>query len=448
MASAAERLDYVIKNFLLVYHCDSNPDWQINYNCAVENGVLVPDFSGNYFKDRINFDAILVKWIDYKDEKIPLLFAAESNNLPFLATKGKVKFEFDIVSAIFFFLAGWQETVMKTKDTLERFTYQDSIQKRLNISSLPVVNYYFLMLKEALELAFKTQFVNKINAQNSFNAIISHDVDIWKNLWQKELKYAIKNTQILKAIQLIISYLDNNYYKKSFQKIEALQLKYNFDSTYFFLPDTEKYEGFDSADYEIEKPAYKFFIRLLAQKNEIGLHGGFNSSENIDKMQQDKKAIDAVFPVDINRFHFLMFSQKTTLTILKKSSIKIDSTLGFNDLPGFRNSTSFPFYLFDYEQNTASEVIEMPLIIMDATLFYSHYLHCQSKEAAWQMIEPILKHLQKSGGNLVINWHNDAFAGLGREIWVDTFEQILAYCHSNNTRFCSFEQVYKKLHGI
>jgi len=438
LVSASERLAFVLENFLLVFQNQSSQPFVINYATQFESGLFVPNLSENYFEAEIPFNHIKLQWIKYNEEQIPLLFANAEIDKPFLVIDNSIIFQFDIISAIFFFLSGWQETVIKSVDNLGRFTYKKSIQKQLNISSLPVVNYYILMLKEALNLAYKTKFFNKINPQNKYNTIVSHDVDYWASLWRKEAKYAVKKLKFFKVMQLAFKCFEIDYYQNSFKIIKALQIKYGFTSTFFFLPDTKKYKGHESADYEISNPIFRKFIKMLAIKNQIGLHGSFTSHISEENLKRDLARFNAVLPININRFHFLMFSQKTTSNLLQNNGIQIDSTLGFNDMPGFRFGTSYPFYLFDYQHNKAGKVVEIPLLIMDATLFYPHYLGCKSKNEAWEFIDPIVSQVYKTGGNLVLNWHNDAFADLGREIWVETFDQILKYGNERGSEFTNF----------
>ncbi len=213
---------------------------------------------------------------------------------------------------------------------------------------------------------------------------------------------------------------------------------------FFFLPDPSKYKGHENADYEVLNFRNALVIRQISENNAVGLHGSFGSSNAFEKLQSDKNKLSESNGnrlVSTNRFHFLMFDVQKIPALLEKAGIEIDSTLGFNDMPGFRFSTSYPFYLFDYEQNKASQVIEVPLQIMDASLFYGHYLGCKSMEEAWNYIELIVLQIKKTGGCLVLNWHNDAFADLGREVWLETLDAILKFCKANKSLFCNLEEV-------
>ena len=75
-----------------------------------------------------------------------------------------------------------------------------------------------------------------------------------------------------------------------------------------------------------------------------------------------------------NRFHYLMFDPEKTVQILEDCGIKYDTSLMFAEHVGFRRGCCSPFYLYDFEKNRTSPVIEIPLIIMDTTFRNKHYM--------------------------------------------------------------------------
>ncbi|TAG56713.1 MAG: hypothetical protein EAZ27_04425 [Cytophagales bacterium] len=141
------------------------------------------------------------------------------------------------------------------------------------------------------------------------------------------------------------------------------------------------------------------------------------------------------FKTELNRFHFLQYNINKTPKILRKNDIKIDTTLGFSDSIGFRNGTSLPFYLFDFETNSTSTIIEIPLLVMDATLFYNHYKNIKTKEEFWKYINPLIEQLQKHGGIFTLNFHNHIFTEKSYDFWKICFIQLLEKCKQKNFKF-------------
>ena len=365
-------------------------------------------------------------------ENIPFLFGVPDVN-PFEMANGKVVFNDDIFASAFYFLTGWQE-LSSTKDYLGRFEYEQSIQKRLHIIHVPVVNYYFRLLAKAVELAYGIKLKNKIHAEHTFITWVTHDVDIWANTWRAELKSALKNFNIKSLSKLLLSIINGEYLENNFNIISELQNKYGFKSTYFFLPRQGKHLNTCNSDYNILKPRFRNIIqKLKLAGNEIGMHGGLTTSFDAKEFSSDRLKIG--FDVNANRFHYLMFDMVLTPQLLEKNKIRIDSTLGFNSMPGFRNGTSYPFYLYNHETQQATSTLEMPLIIMDVSIFSPNYLGCLNAENGFTKLEPILNQIKKTGGYLTINWHNNYFSENGYLEWRRLFEMIVKYAKDNHCKF-------------
>jgi len=69
------------------------------------------------------------------------------------------------------------------------------------------------------------------------------------------------------------------------------------------------------------------------------------------------------------RNHYLKFKVPETWGLPKEAGFKYDTTLGYADCVGFRNGMCHPFKPFDLNINSYINILEIPLIIMDRTLF-------------------------------------------------------------------------------
>lgn len=415
--SPQTRLDFVIKNFLLTYSSDFDKKIEIDYGIRQNTAIFCPDHFYKFCEISLIELANNCNWIEIKEQKIPIFFTPNIKE-PYNIQDKKITFTFDIISHIFFYLSGYQEVINKDRDKLNRFGYSQSLQKILNNSHIPIVNYLFEILKSAIEKSTGIIYTCNYNPNQSFYTWITHDVDILKNIGLKNIKNALKTGDI----NSFFSSLKNR--KKidlCFENISKLQEKFGFDSTYFFMTKTGKYKNYENADYDIQITEIQEIINKLKQKNRIGLHTGFGSTES----ETDFKSELSILKTKIHRSHFLMFDILKTPQILAKNNIKYDSSLGFYDFPGFRNSTSLPFYLFDFQENITLDTIEIPLVIMDSSLFYEHYLNLKTENEATQIIEPILSEMQKMGGILTINFHNHGFAENKLKFWNFYFENLL-----------------------
>lgn len=424
------RLDYIIKNFKLAYASTSEFKIEIDYAVRQNSAIFCPDQFYKFCALSLEELADNTTWHTYNNQEIPLFF---SNNIAefYKIENQKIIFNFDIVSHIFFYLSGYQEIINQKRDKLNRFGYTHSIQKILNIAHIPIVNYLFEILKSAIEKSSDATFLCNYKPNQSFYSWITHDVDILKNIAAKNLKNAIKNVEFKSIFD---AFKHRNNLNLCFENITKIQNKNNFVSTYFFMTQKGNYKSFENADYEIENDEIQDIISNLKIKNDIGLHSAFGSTDSETLFKNELLKLNT----DLHRSHFLMFDVFKTPQILEKNKIKFDSSLGFYDFCGFRNGTSLPFYLFDFQSNTITNTIEIPLIIMDATLFYEHYLNLKTEQETNMYLEPILIQMQKMGGILTINWHNHAFAEKKLVFWNNYFEKIIPKLQNMNTVFYKF----------
>jgi hypothetical protein len=424
-------LNYVLANFFLVYEKTE----QINIAFGTENGeakIFIPDLSADFFENLKPLEVSQIVYKTFENEKLLFLFGTPDCE-PFGIENGTIIFNDDIISSAFYFLSGWQEQIAP-KDKLNRFTYEVSIQKQLGIAYLPVVNYYFRLLAKSIEVAYGIKLENKIHKEGSFVTCVTHDIDIWSKAWRTDVKSAIRRFDFGTLIKIVGSLISERYLHSSFNIIKDFQSKYGFKSTYFFLPREGEYSGEKNADYDIKRSAYQSIIKsLVADGNEIGLHGGFTASFDANELKTDLANINN--PVVSNRFHYLMYDLNISTELIGTQGIKYDSTLGFNSIPGFRNGTSYPFFIYNYQTKESSQVIEIPLMIMDVSIFSLNYLNCQTAEKGFELIEPILSQVKKTGGCLVINWHNNYFSETAFKEWQKLFEMIIKYSKSNQSVF-------------
>ena len=82
----------------------------------------------------------------------------------------------------------------------------------------------------------------------------------------------------------------------------------------------------------------------------------------------------------------------TGIRALDRLGFSYDTTLGYAERPGPRAGLSFPFRPWDVAAGAPMRILELPLVLMDATLAEERYLGL-SPEAAWDEVERVLDHL-------------------------------------------------------
>jgi hypothetical protein len=224
------------------------------------------------------------------------------------------------------------------------------------------------------------------------------------------LGIAPSKEKINKKIHSFLYYFINwvNIFKKNnphwdFDKIRKIEKKFKYNSIFYFLQKDQLHQD---SYYSFNDKRIKTLIESLDNDNcEIGLHGTVQSSSSFDAMKDIKMNLESVSPQNIVgiRQHRLVYSSFITTAIQEKADLKYDSTLGFAEHEGFRNSFCLPFKIFDHENNRMSDIWEFPLIAMDATLFI--YRKLDVKESI-EILNEIIQETIKFNGLFTFLWHN------------------------------------------
>ncbi len=381
-----------------------------------ENKIIFRLSSREYDLNRVKFcDGIPVL---FPDETCDCIFSFEKNNLIF---------HHDLLKSSFYLLSGYHEFKLKKRNELNRFPYDFSVQKELNIIKKPVVNYYFEMIIEGIEkflikrniklkrkiifdnFAFmKTCDVDRIekyhfpHLKNQLKYIFGMKPEIYSCGGHfEELFLTIKNTA---EKFLGFSKKKDPYF--NFDFIRKTEKKYGIDSCFYFLSKGVK--NIDSY-YNFSDKNIKKLICFLEKDNcEIGLHGSVKTVSDSDLMKKESDELQKSTKSDIVgcRQHRLTFHIPETGKIMEKNNFAYDASLGFAEHEGFRNSYCFPFKLYDFVADKVIDVWEFPLNVMDGTLF--DYRNLDFKEAL-NAVGIILEEIVKFNGLFVLLWHNSFF---------------------------------------
>tara|TARA_B100000242_G_C43055458_1_gene493948 strand:+ start:1276 stop:2490 length:1215 start_codon:yes stop_codon:yes gene_type:complete len=101
--------------------------------------------------------------------------------------------------------------------------------------------------------------------------------------------------------------------------------------------------------YKISDKKLKNILKKLIYNGwMIGLHPSFFSWKSSKKIRKEKLRVEREFGIKVLsiRQHWLRFSWEKTWHAQASAGIKMDSTLMFNDIPGFRNSAVIDFISF------------------------------------------------------------------------------------------------------
>jgi hypothetical protein len=425
------QLNYLYKNFSLIYTTDKKLFFSFCYSNAIDTSYDINIIEGNQ-----SIKVEETHWAEWNGQKIPFLY----NNLStkeVISYSDTVTINFDILKASFYLLSGQQEIETKNKDKYGRFQFEDSIQYKLKFTEIPLVNYYFDILKTAIEKAFNII----IPFKNKFTTCLTHDIDEVNSAWKHRIRLAIENKKPFKGLSFYIKHLFKPFYPwRNIEQILAYEKSINVTSTFFFLTNDNKVDQIKNADYSLdEKHIKKMFHLITKGNNEIALHGSYKTHDNLSDFNNDINALKRT--TKGNRFHFLMWDMNKTPSIIEKANLKYDSTLGFQEHIGFRNGICTPFYLYDFTNNRPYCFIEIPLTIMDCSLAFKEYMNLSPDEAL-KKVEFIITETKKFEGVLTVNWHNTFFSDYIYSDWKKLYLEIIKFCKISNSQFSTCDKIH------
>ncbi len=237
---------------------------------------------------------------------------------------------------------------------------------------------------------------------------ISHDIDKLseskKHIWNIRKRFS--KFTVLKALLGI----SNPYL--NFQRFLKLENQCHVRSSFYFLAN----------EYDFKKISREIHL-LKENQMDLGLHGSFGTHTDSSKLTNEKEKLEQIFEQEIlgTRQHFLKFEFPTTWEVHNRSNLLYDTTIGFNDMIGFKIGFAFPYFSIDHELNLLP-LLELPLIVMDAAIWTWLKL---TEESALDTILEIRNIIRKHNGLLTILWHQCTLKMRGGRIYGKILEKIV-----------------------
>lgn len=477
------KFKYILDYFRKAYQVPD--DVEIGYGTD-DRIINIFDSQTSYFDELIPYNPDWVIWDEWQGIRLPFLFPAAPATDLISFENDRCFIRHDLLASAFFLLSGWQENVYMNTYSALRYPFEDSLQKKLGITALPVVNYYFEILKSAVERSYNLELTVKAWGDHPYAICLTHDIDNCTTGWKMDSMARIRKGQFAGALRLLAQRLGGLDPWFNFSEIISLEKKYQANSSFYFIARKGKvwqnsrfsrFEGcqgisraalpqkIDSyfrfsplarwqgyrtvegnADYRLSDPSISAaMVTIESVGSEVGIHGSFGSHLDSDYFAEELRRFSTT--VDGGRFHFLYFDITTTPAMLQSAGLQYDSTLGFAEQPGFRNSIAWPFPMYDFKNDRPLQLLQIPLVLMDTTL--RSYIKMPFDEIP-ALLEELLAETGRFNGCMTVLWHNpyfteDKFAG-----WREIYEMILQKGANSGALMCSGEQIIQswKSHTI
>jgi hypothetical protein len=161
--------------------------------------------------------------------------------------------------------------------------------------------------------------------------------------------------------------------------------------------------------YELSRPRYLRVLKDCQRAGkDVGLHGQvhFISDAGGIRAEVDKISGLAAAPVRLNRQHYLRWDAEKTFAHLEAAGVRVDSTLGYNDTPGFRTGTAWPYLWFDCASDKATRLLEVPLILAEFQVYDPQRF---DGDEVRRTLREYLEKACRQGGVLTVLFHNQYF---------------------------------------
>lgn len=355
-------------------------------------------------------------FIDYDgEEQLPVIYGNKSIKVD----TNTIYLGIDIFGSCFFMLSRYEEYVVKNRDKLDRFDYKDSFAYKNGFLDRPIVNEYV----ELLWCAIKSICPNAKRRETNYQVIPTHDIDkpfgILYDSPLQILRHFAGDVFYKRGLSASFKRLKSIFYKfflpehlidqgnEVFDFIIQSSKKYNLNDIFFFM--NSKLSCFDG-NYYVDWPNVKALLeKVIEAGHQVGIHPSYDSYLNPKEIRKE-----CVHMVNVlhsiphgslagGRQHYLRWNNPMTWQAYEFAGLNMDSTLTFAGHVGFRCGVCYPYTVYDVVNRKPLNVKEMPLIVMDGTLF--EYMRL-SQDEALEVCKKLSQRCRRYNGDFVFLWHN------------------------------------------
>lgn len=338
-------------------------------------------------------------------DSLPVIYGEPIINID----KNTIICHIDILASSFFMLTRWEEYFATKKDKFTLVADKENLSYKNKFTHRPIVNEYI----ELLKILLLNSGINQNFKTHNFEIIPTHDVDFllkFTNFFSLikclggdifKLKSFRRALNTLKDFSKIRKKIKIDPYD-TFDILMDFSEHFNLKSIFYFIASSknEKYSNYDI----ITPKAKDTILKILKRGHKIGIHSSRNTFKNFEQQKKEYLKLSNIAGKIIhNRQDYLIYDIQTTWHNLEQLGIKFDSSIGFQNISGFKAGVCYQYPLFDIIKRTKLNLIEQPLIFME-----------QTSKLAFDNTEDFQKHLsqlkntvKKFNGIFTILWHNN-----------------------------------------
>jgi hypothetical protein len=336
------------------------------------------------------------------------------------------RFPFDLVAAVRFWIAdqGNADAPNTAFDRHDRLRPAASVQSRLGVLEIPIVNAYLLLLRGVLERRLRVETRSFLPEGKRCVLLLTHDVD--RPLDPGGLRHSLPlaGRALAKGRVSAVPYLGFALAKGAsarlrdptgrhwlFDEVAAAEREHGFRSTFFFAPTSRFSRRGHHLDvgYDVAHPPFPELCRSLARASfEIGLHVGVRSGQRAEWISAERERLSLVSGVDVraSRHHYWHLGRNFWRTLERHTAagIEHDLSTAFADSAGYRLGIAFPHRPWNPDSGEPIATLQMPTVAMDGAFFYEPGA---TVEGSLERLESLIETMKRFEGVAAIDWHQE-----------------------------------------
>lgn len=332
------------------------------------------------------------------------------------------RLSFDLGLAVAFWLTLESERRIPERDLHGRVPAAASLPALSGWSNRPPVQTYARLLKERLSSC--GEFEEALPSWPSgkrYAVALSHDVDAPERAsrmpgllteivldGRRPRRHAYWDLRAeIRSRGFLNTWVNPVEHRKEWDFAEfcGLEKHHGLRSAFYLGVATNRTGHACDVGYDTSHPRYRKLCQGLGAGGwEVGLQAGYLTYAERPPARAQYETLLGHTGVRAlgTRHHYLQLGSERPLRTLvahAAAGAEYDASVGFNDAPGFRAGTAFPFEVFDPDRRSVSPLIELPMTIAD--------MHLPRRDEA-AAVSAVLEHLETVralGGLAVLNWH-------------------------------------------
>jgi len=329
-----------------------------------------------------------------------------------------------------------EDIEIAARDRHGRLPAAASVRTPAGIGKVPVVNEALALLLDAIA-AMERGVAPTFRLDGLIEApalVLSHDCDLLRG--DDVITQAIRAYRIfqpcfrgraprLRLMGIIFANYRHpyRYFLDDLLKMLAVERRFGYRSVIYVLNGTGGRFGARSGLGAVRK-----LLERVPAGWQIGIHYNYDTFHQPGRFASQKAEIEALIgqAVTAGRAHYLRFDPRKSPAFVAERGIRFDESIGWSSQNGYKAGIAAPFRPLNEAVGTRLEVIELPLVFMDANLVEG--------EDGYLSFKTLFGHLEKIGGVISVLFHPGTFANPERPDLEGLYLRILEFANAARAR--------------